>query len=179
MLFLEEVCSLGDDNLMDEMENGAPDKAPEKVIPSKKVAPKTAKKQPSKASQKQGFQIPEKVDIMWVVALIVAAFVIGFFVRGAIEQPPAMDATLSPMMQDSPGDVSSSQSQSGSGSAPALDESQLNGGQMPSSHPKIDDQGNIVGTPGTSSSGSKSDVPAAGSPEGKSVDVKKDPGSKQ
>jgi hypothetical protein len=137
---------------------------------------KTAKKQPSKASKKQGFQIPEKVDIMWVVALIVASFVIGFFVRGAIEQQPTVDATLSPMMQDSPGDVSSSQSQGGSGSAPALDESQLNGGQMPSSHPKIDDQGNVVDTPSTGS-GSKSDVPASGSPEGKSVDVKKDPGS--
>jgi hypothetical protein len=169
---------LGDDNLMDEMENGAPDKAPEKVIPSKKVPSKTAKKQPSKASKKQGFQIPEKVDIMWVVALIVAAFVIGFFVRGAIEQP-VTDTALSPMMQDSPGDVSSSQSQGGSGNmgAPALNESQLNGGQMPSSHPKIDDEGNLVGTPGAGS-GAKSDVPASGSPEGKSVDVKKDPGSK-
>jgi hypothetical protein len=109
--------------------------------------------------------------------LIVAAFVIGFFVRGAIEQPVA-DTALSPMMQDSPGDVSSSQSQGGSMDAPALDESQLNGGKMPSSHPKIDDQGNMVGTPSTGGSESKSDVPASGSPEGKSVDVQKDPSSK-
>jgi hypothetical protein len=168
---------LGDENYMDDVENGAPDQAPEKVIPSKKIpskkvgSKKTSKKTSSR-SKNQGFQIPEKVDIIWTVALVVAAFVVGFFVRSALEPSTTMDTTLSPMMQSSPAELSGGQNPGGAG-APALDESQLNQG-MPSGHPNIDDNGSIVTEP--SSGSTQSDVPAAGSPEGNSVDVKKDPG---
>ncbi|MBI4734206.1 MAG: hypothetical protein HY779_05270 [Rubrobacteridae bacterium] len=169
---------MGDDNLMDDVNNGAPDKAPEKVIPPKKNPARKSgggsKSSKKASSNKQGFQIPEQIDIIWTIALIVAAFVIGFFAHGWFEAPK-IDDTLSPMMQTTPGDLSSSESQGGGGmNAPALEESQLNGG-MPSGHPNIDDSGNAVDE--KSSNGAKSDVPAAGSTDSKSVEVEKDPDS--
>jgi hypothetical protein len=171
---------LGDENLMDDTKDGAPDKAPEKVIPSKKVSSKKSsagsKTSKKTASKKQGFQIPEQIDIIWTVALIVAAFALGFFMGGSINAPKVEDQTLSPMMQTTPGDVSSSESQGGgSMNAPTLDESQLNG-EMPSGHPNIDDSGDTGDEMG---SGEKSDVPSAGSSDSNSVDVKEDPGTKK
>ncbi|MCL6473000.1 MAG: hypothetical protein K6T91_09365 [Firmicutes bacterium] len=151
------------------------------VAPGKSEAPekdgKTLKKSSGKSAAKSepadgevaGLSMPKQVDFMWTVALVVVAFVFGFFV-GALLKPTSTTPTSSGLSDYS--------TQGQSGSAPPLSSEQLNSGQLPAGHPSIggdSTQSSSSQTQVDQSSGhTKSDVPASGDipPGGQSVEVK-------
>ncbi|HCG99252.1 MAG: hypothetical protein A2074_00315 [Candidatus Aquicultor primus] len=159
-----------------------------KKTPQKKSG--SAKKaQPGKATGKGGGAqdkpaveagIPQSVDLVWTVAFVVVAFVVGFFV-GRIFMP---ETTASPALSDT---FNTAPSVQGEQSAPALTEEQAQQG-VPQGHPSLGGETTQSGgapaapdgfMPPGSEGGMgdlKSDVPAAGdvTGEGQSVEVPPD-----
>ncbi len=70
-------------------------------------------------------EIP-KIGIVWVTALVVAAFLLGFAVRGFV-LPSSEQSTGIPQFEGSPTP----------GMAPPLTEEQLQQGEMPAGHPSV------------------------------------------
>lgn len=135
--------------------------SPGKVKPTVKPA--------AKSSPIGGSNLPNQVELIWAVALVVVAFVIGFLIRGFFP------ANLANTNTASTSDLSTYSSGSGSGNAPPLSPDQLNSRQLPQGHPDIggfSQTGTATQTPIEPSTGNvKSDVAASGAvpPGGQSV----------
>jgi len=150
-----------------------------------KSGAKAAATTPAKDQSLEGISIPQQVDVIWAVALVVVAFVVGFFVRGLF-LPAATITPADNISTFAPGAPSGAP-----GSAPALTEDQVQGG-LPQGHPNIggepgqsgdepDQSGGDPAAPSGSGMGNiKSDVPSAGPlvEGGQSVDVE-DPDKKE
>ncbi|HZD60588.1 MAG TPA: hypothetical protein VE439_09085 [Anaerolineae bacterium] len=161
------------DKFFDDQAKGTPSKSktPNKSGKAAKKSPaskaskpgvKAAAKAPAKAKSSEGLNTPQQVDVIWTVALVVVAFVIGFFARGII-MPATTNSTsdISTLAPGTSGNVSNN-------SAPALSQEELQNGQLPEGHPGIGGEttqssDTTVAPPSGSEMGhGKSDVPASG-----------------
>ncbi|MDO8886620.1 hypothetical protein [Candidatus Oleimmundimicrobium sp.] len=88
-------------------------------VSGKKSAKKKTKSTSSKQQKpSQEFDImSQNIGLVWAVALVVVAFIVGFFVRGLFLPTQTADE---PSMQ-----------------APALTEEQIQSGEMPAGHPQV------------------------------------------
>jgi len=129
------------------------DKKVGESAPSKGNTPSKSSKPAGKAAS-ASVGLPQQVDLMWAIALVVVAFVIGFMVRGLFPATPA----TSPSVSDS---ISAP---AGTGAAPTLTPEQLNEGELPAGHPSIGDgsQPSTATAPSGSMGDVKSDVPPSG-----------------
>jgi hypothetical protein len=174
---------MGDDFFEDQpVEAPSAKKTPQKKSGSAKKA------QPGKATGKGGGAqdkpaveagIPQSVDLVWTVAFVVVAFVVGFFVRGIFEPAPTVSTGLSDTFNTAP---SVQQEQS----APPLSEDQAQQG-IPQGHPSIGGEttqsggvsdGFMPAGTGGGMGDAKSDVPAAGDLTGKGQSVEVPPDKK-
>ncbi|MBE0447919.1 MAG: hypothetical protein IBX64_07460 [Actinobacteria bacterium] len=162
---------MGDDFFENQVEDTpSKSKAPNKNSKESSKSPenKTANsgtkaviKTPVGAQLSEGLKLPQQVDIIWAIALIVVAFVIGFFARGVI-MPPATTITSTDNM------VTPAPRASGYEGAPPLSMEQLQSGKLPQGHPSIGgDTTQSGGESTTSPSGTgmgdiKNNVPASG-----------------
>lgn len=142
------------------------DKEPKAAKKPSSSKAKPVAKPAAKGNAAEGLNLPKEIDLIWVVALVVVAFVVGFLIRGLF---PANANTVSTS------DLSTYPSGSGNTSAPPLSSDQLNKGQLPQGHPNIGGESSQTGavqTPPVPSMGNvKSDVPPSGAlaPGGQSV----------
>jgi len=138
----------------------------EESAPSKGNTPSKSSKSTGKASP-ASVGLPQQIDLMWAIALVVVAFVIGFMVRGLFPTTPAV----------SPSVTNSIPAPAGTEGAPTLTPDQLNNGQLPTGHPDIGgSQPGTATAPSGSMGGVKSDVPPSGDipPGGQSVEPTED-----
>ncbi|MDP2210824.1 MAG: hypothetical protein Q8J63_03675 [Candidatus Aquicultor sp.] len=165
-----------------------PVEAPSAKKTSQKKSGSAKKAQPGKATGKGGGAqdkpaveagIPQSVDLVWTVAFVVVAFVVGFFV-GRIFMP---ETTASPALSDTFNTAPSVQGEQ-SAPAPALTEEQAQQG-VPQGHPSLGGEttqsggvsdGFMPAGTGGGMGDLKSDVPATGdlTGGGQSVDVPPD-----
>lgn len=86
--------------------------------------------------------LPQKVDLIWAITFVVVAFVAGFIIRGVFTPQAAITPTVTNTITNPVPGVPG---------APELTQDQVNSGELPEGHPKIDgagDQPNTAGTPG-------------------------------
>lgn len=152
------------------------DKQVKKSSTSKDV--KASAKAVDNAAESDGIAIPKQVDLMWTIALVVVAFVIGFFARGAF-----LDGAITTV---SPVNSLSSVGSGADAGAPPLSDSEMKTDQLPPGHPVIGGDTTQTGGSTTqtgsssaqgsvsSAGGATSEVPASGplTPGGQSVEVK-------
>jgi len=115
-----------------------------KLLLSSKVK-KEAGQRPS-SNPLQGLGLPEKVDLIWTIAFVVAAFVLGFFIHGLLS--PGQTAT--PVLN------SAQSGAMGTGNAPVLTPQQMQSGQLPPGHPDIGGQPSRQSTQPSTQTGSSS-----------------------
>ncbi|MDI6717149.1 MAG: hypothetical protein QME63_09430 [Actinomycetota bacterium] len=116
---------------------------------TKNTSDKAVKKDSSKSSANplEGLGLPEKVDLIWTIAFVVAAFVLGFFIHGLLSPP---QTTPTPLLN------STQAGASGSSGAPVLTPEQVQSGKLPPGHPDIGGQPSGQSTQPSTQTGSSS-----------------------
>ncbi|MHB0976087.1 MAG: hypothetical protein ACYC1U_02705 [Candidatus Aquicultorales bacterium] len=126
----------------DAVEEKQESEKPKKKADAGKVAlPKAGAKKAPVGQEKMSFNLGQKIDLTWVLAIAVMAFTIGFVAHAAFFSQPAASSA---------GTLNTGTGANG-GTAPALTEEQLkkyneSGSKLPAGHPNIDGSGSAPTT---------------------------------